>query len=486
MSPRKKVVLYNPKAVFHDMPLALMAIGSALDTERFEVVIVDTRIEEKGHEKLLREAENAICVGMTVLTGAPIRDALEAGRKLKARFPEIPLIWGGWHASLFPKETLIDEATIDITVQGQGEETFRELVDELILSITKNGRGNTASLNRTALEGINGITFRKEGLPFQTPARVLRDMNELPGVNYDLIDVEPYFKAKGRRQLDYISSTGCFFRCTFCADPFVFKRNWTAISPERMGKELAHWVEKFSVTDVNFQDETFFTYRDRSMAIAEAFLNRMPGVSWAATMRADQCHRMKEEDFSLLARSGLRRLLIGVESGSQEMMDWLKKDIRIEYVWEAAERCGRYGIHVIFPFIVGFPGESDASVLASLSMAAQLRQIHPGFTTPVFYFKPYPGAGITTDLSAGGYQLPQSLEAWADFDYIGSSGPWVTEAKYRMVENFKFYNRLAGGNRKGLAMPFQKLAQWRLSKKMFGFPAEKKLVEWLMPGPELS
>lgn len=473
---RQKILLYNPEAVFYDMPLALLAIGSALDPARYEVVIVDARVEPNAHAKAVEVAREAVCMGVTVLTGRPLRDALAATRKVRAACPSLPIVWGGWHPSLFGREILVQESTVDVTVQGQGEETFRELVEHF-------GIG-------APLDGVAGICFREKtgsGGIRQNPARVLMDMNFLPQVNYDLIDAEPYFRAKKRRQFDYISSTGCRFRCTFCADPQVFNRKWTAIEPDRLGEEFGRWHRKFGFTDVNFQDETFFTKRSRVVGVAEEFLRRDLNITWAGTMRADQGFRLTDEEFALVKRSGLRRVLVGVESGSQEMMDWLKKDIKMEQVWHVAEQCKRLGIEVIFPFIVGFPGESEASFRASLDMAKRLRAMSPGFTTPIFYFKPYPGSAITQEVVRQGYVLPKTLDEWADFDYVGgSSGPWVSAERFRLVERFKFYNKAAFRRASWLTAPVQWLARQRMRFDFFEWPVEKFLAERLLPQQQLS
>ncbi|MBL7803489.1 MAG: radical SAM protein, partial [Saprospiraceae bacterium] len=210
-------------------------------------------------------------------------------------------------------------------------------------------------------------------------------------------------------------------------------------------------------------------------------------ITWAGTMRADQGFRLSDEEFALVKKSGLRRVLVGVESGSQEMMDWLKKDIKMEQVWHVAEQCKRLGIEVIFPFIVGFPGESDKSFKASLDMAKKLRAMSPGFTTPVFYFKPYPGSQITQEVVAQGYQLPRTLEEWADFDYVGgSSGPWVSEERYRLVERFKFYNKAAFRRTGWWLRPLQTIARLRMRHDYFGWPIEKYLADRLLPRQQLS
>src|SRR5690606_20831441 len=105
-------------------------IGSNLDPQRYEVKIIDGRIDPDPLKTVLAETRDALCLGISVLTGAPIRDALQVSRQVKAARPDLPVIWGGWHTSLFSTETL-DEPSIDITVQGQGEETFAEIVEAL-------------------------------------------------------------------------------------------------------------------------------------------------------------------------------------------------------------------------------------------------------------------------------------------------------------------------------------------------------------------
>lgn len=468
---RQKVVLYNPDAVFHTMPLSLVAVGSSLDPARYDVRVIDGRLERDPVSRVLSEIDDALCLGISVLTGAPIRDALRISRAAKERRPDLPVVWGGWHPSLFPLDTLA-EPSVDITVQAQGEETFRELVE-----CFAEGADYT---------GVRGISTRVDGKPRRNPPRQLTDMNQFPEYNYDLIPVEQYFQLKGERQLDYISSTGCFFRCAFCADPFVYNRRWVALSPERIGEETERLWRRYRFTDLSFQDETFFTYPKHVTAIAEEFLNRGVQFTWTATLRADQAHRISDEMFGQCVRSGLRRVMIGVESGSQQMLDWLTKDITIEQIFEAAEMCVRHNVGAIFPFIVGFPGETDESVRDSLAMIKRLRAMSPEFETPVFYFKPYPGSRITADVVNNGYQLPSTLEEWADFDFIGSSGPWVTQEKQEMVERFKFYNRFAWGPETWPRRALQKVARWRCARDFYAFPIEKAVIERIKPLPRLS
>lgn len=193
-------------------------------------------------------------------------------------------------------------------------------------------------------------------------------------------------------------------------------------------------------------------------------------------MRANQGDQLTDEEFAILAKSGLRRVLVGVESGTQEMMDWLKKDIKIEQVLAAARKCLKYKIGTQFPVIVGFPGETEEAFRASLAFAIRLGQMSDHFDIPIFYFKPYPGSDITNKAVADGYKLPETLDEWADFDYMHSVSPWMSNDRFRLAENVKFYLRLSQTQRKTLK-PFKWLSRQRLNSGFYGLPFEKWLKD---------
>jgi len=472
-SGRAKIVLYNPRAVFFTMPLALLAIGSELDPERYEVVIVDGRLETDPESAVCAAVPGALCFGVTVLTGAPISDALSVSRAVKRMRPDLPVVWGGWHPSMFARECLL-ESCVDVTVRGQGEETFAEIVERLTA-----GR---------SLEGCLGCTVRlADGSIVENPSRSLAPVDRFRAHDYRLIPVERYFELKGKRQLDYISSQGCNFRCAFCSDPFVYGRKWVGLEPARMALRLKELWERYRFDDVNFQDETFFTRASRVATFAERLTDTGIRISWAATMRADQGVRLPDEVWARCRQSGLRRLLVGVESGSDEMLRRIRKDIRIEQVFRTVDSMLKYGIAGHFPFIVGFPDESDASIQATLECAKRLRALSPDFQTPIYYFKPYPGSELVRDAVDRGFRLPATLEAWSQFDYVaGLPGPWVSPEKFRLIERFKFFQELAWKRVSRGEGLLQQLARYRCSRNEYRWPVEMLLMQWLVPAERLS
>jgi radical SAM superfamily enzyme YgiQ (UPF0313 family) len=474
MNPsRRKVVLYNPRSVFYTMPLALLAVGSELDPARYEVVIIDGRLDPDAENSVARALVGAVCLGVTVLTGAPLADALTVSRAAKVAHPTMPIVWGGWHPSMFGKECL-RESCVDVTVQAQGEATFVDIVQRLC-----DGR---------SLEGCAGCMYRRaDGSVHVNPPRALLPLDRFRPHDYDLIDVERYYQLKGKRQLDYISSQGCNFRCAFCSDPFVYGRKWVGIDPGSMVAKLRSLWEKYRFDDLNFQDETFFTKRERIRSMAQQIVDSGMRFTWAATMRADQGVRLPDEVWQLCKQSGLRRLLVGVESGDEAMLKRIKKDVTLDEVFHTAARMRDLGIAGIFPFIVGFPDETDTSVDATIACAKRLRAMSEEFDTPIFYFKPYPGSAIVTEAVARGFQLPDTIAEWSQFDYVaGQPGPWVSAEKYQLIERFKFFLDLASQRRERRVTLLQRIAKVRCKRDEYRFPIEMRVMQWLWPAEKLS
>ncbi len=462
MSGRPRIVLYNPRADFHTLPLALLAVASAVDRRQFAVQIVDGRLEADPVAAVLDAVDGALCLGVTALTGAPLRDALRVTRAVKARFPHCPVIWGGWHPSLFPVETL-REAGVDATVQGQGERVLAAVADRLTAGVP--------------LAGLPGCTTTSpDGAIATTPARPPEDVNRFPAVDYSLVPVEAYFARKRQRQVDYVSSQGCRFRCGFCADPTVYGRSWSGLDPERVGEELAALVRAYGATDVAFQDETFFTHASRVTGIADQLLRRDVRVTWMATMRADQGARLPLDVFTQCRRAGLRRVMVGLESGSQPMLDWMQKDAQVEQAFTLADKCRATGIAVLCNLIVGFPGESDESVAATLNVAKRLRRMGPQFQIAVFYYRPYPGTAITEGLARAGVPLPASLDAWAAIDDPAYTSPWVDAKKRAFVDGFTFYQRIAWAESSVWRAPLQAIARWRCARDWYRWPVERRVL----------
>jgi radical SAM superfamily enzyme YgiQ (UPF0313 family) len=261
----------------------------------------------------------------------------------------------------------------------------------------------------------------------------------------------------------------------------VYGRSWFGLEAMRVGTELERLWHRHGFTDVGFQDETFFTHANRVLAIAEEILRRDLRFTWMATMRADQGARLDEAVLTACRHSGLRRVMIGLESGSQQMLDWMKKDAKLEQVFVSAEKCRRHGIAVLFNLIVGFPDEPPESILATLDVAKTLRAFGPDFQVSLFFYRPYPGSAITDGLARRGHPLPRSLKEWAAVEENGSRSPWVDDHKRALIERFGFYQRIGWARSTPWRAPLQAVARWRCRRDLYALPIEKAIVEWMRP-----
>ncbi len=466
---RPIVILYNPVAPYYTIPLQFLALASVIDPERFDVRIIDARIEKSAHHAHRKVAEllpRALCLGVSVITGTPIRDAMSVSAMARKLSPRVPVVWGGWHPSIFPEQCL-REGGAEYCVFGQGELTFAELLDAL-----DSGRGGG---------GIEGLAYMSDGVFVQNPERKFADINSFPPYDYDLVPLERYFELKKMRQIDFYSSQGCPYRCGFCADPYVYNRRWSGLKGPRMLSDVFAAVTRYGVRDVLFQDENFFANRNRVREFCEGVVAEGGRFSWAATSRADQIAPLDDETLSSAARANLRKVMIGAESGSQEMLDLMKKDTLAEEAVISAEKLARHKIGAAFGFIVGFPEERFTETLKTLDVIKRIKRIDRTFEFNIFFFTPYPGTDLYEYIVKKGYRVPRTLAEWSDIDFIMYSGYWVSKEEREYVERFKFYAKIATELRapRLLSAPVRGLAAQRVRRDFYKLPVEKEIINFV-------
>lgn len=457
-----KVLLYNPRAEGHVLPLALVHIASMVP--EFDVRILDGRIELTPEATLADHSEDAICLGVTVLTGKPILDALRASRAAKRRNPRLPVIWGGWHPSLLAEQCLASP-WVDICVIGQGEETFRDLVLRLSTG--------------ASIDSVPGIVFKRDGEVVKNPPRPFQNVTAFPRADFGLLDMEAYFKFRGVRRLDYCSSQGCPFECSFCADPMVYNQRWSGLPAERVVAEIAELKQRYRLEQVFFNDDNFFTDLKRAEGVARGFIERGLDLKWFGTGRADLLRRLTPEQFALMRESGCYKVNVGAESGSPDILKSIKKGTLVEEVLEAAEKLHKAGIGARFSFIAGFPQEPPAALADTYRTVKAIRSINGGFETPIYFYAPYPGTELSKRMPAAGFEPPARLEDWENVDLDHSIGPWISEPVRKFVPRYNFYLRHAfdEGSRSLGKRAARQLARLRVRFDFYRFDFERRLVD---------
>jgi len=435
-------------------PLGTLSIAGYLESKSIPILHIDQRVEKKSQQIIRNCIRNgANCVAMGFGTGPQIKHVIELSESIKKEFPNFPVIWAGWHPSILVKQTLEHDA-VDIIVKGQGEVTMFELVQCL--------------RKDSSYEDLEGIAYKMNGEIFNNPDRKLEDLNNMPPMAYHLIDFKNYPGPPNRRSSpkdrfsNFRSSQGCPWRCAYCADPLVFNRRWTSLSPERTVDELENLSKKYGITYVDFVDDTFIVNKKITIAFAKEMIRRKVPIKWSANVRTGSIARLEQEELNLLHEAGCDLLHPGVEATTQDMLNYINKDEKNENTLIAAKKLKKADIAGLYAFMVSFPEEPDDMVIKTFTMVRNLKKINPNNIMPVNFFVPYPGNILYERSKLKGFKPPTKLIEWNDFGTrLGLATPWLTKKVRNEVMQLDKYLLPA-------AYP-SRLLKYRMNNSSFGF-----------------
>ena len=352
-------------------------------------------------------------VGITSLTGPAILDGILVSRLAKEFGAQV--VWGGTHASLMPEQT-IENPYIDFVVIKEGEETFKELLDAIECH-----RG---------FAGILGLAYKENGHIQVNPERpFLADLDVLPMPAWDLVRVDRYLYryGKSRRKLVLVTSRGCLFRCSFCYVIDFHNRKYRGRSPGRILEEVDYLQKNFGVDAVRFDDDLFVIDRLRLREFCNWIDRKDIPLTWESNCRADQ---VNAHFLDTVVRGKCHRLTFGLESGSERILKFLKKDLRVEQVRRAFELLRGTRIRTAASFLVGIPTETRADVHESIALAEDIRAHHTHF----YPYVPFPGSPLAEYCVANGLiQYPARLEDWGDFQYARSDHAVFSEDELKSL-----------------------------------------------------
>lgn len=470
MPRRKKVVLFYPPYDGPPLgaPLCMLALASPLLEAGFEVVLVDNLRSPDFEEAILRETEDALCLGISVLTGPMIGSAVRIAKRVKKDRPRLPIILGGWHPSLVPEQTLKPDF-VDAVVRGQGELTLLELAQRLA--------------EGQSWHGIRGLSFKDaDGVHHETE-RPVANINDLPAPAYHLAEVDLYASSTGVRQLAYASSVGCPYACNYCTDMVFYKRRFNAYRADRVVSDLADLVPRYGIQEVALLDSNFLVDIKRAVAIARGIVASGVKFHWDFQASTDFVARMSEDDVRLLGESGVNHMGFGTESASKDVLILMnKKHERVEDMIDTARKSELAGIHVTFNVILGYPGETEEDRQHTFRVMSDIARQYWNVSFSPNIFTPYPGIPIWPQLKEMGLREPQSLEEWEILALGHNVLPWLQGEDLRRLrrslEYFLLNNQirkatkrsawLRQGFRRALGAP----VRWRISKNRYSFPWE--------------
>ncbi len=396
-----KVALINPaqSTKYAQPPMGLALIAAVLERAGYQVTILEANVLKLQPEDVVPMVTDADVVGLTAMTPT-IGAAISIARHLKQANPDLTIILGGAHATLLPEETLAAAPEIDIVVRGEGEQTIIELLHGLE--------------HKQPLDDIPGITYREDGTVISTAARSTTiDLDSLPFLAYHLLPRQRYKPHPPHgRALPFatiITSRGCPYRCSYCSKP-IFGDKFRGQSPERVVEEVAYYKENFSIKELAFYDDVFTLNKKRAYAIADEIIRRRLKIHWTCEARVNL---VDKELLRHIKHAGCYSIAYGIESGSQEILNTLDKDISLEQVEEAVRLSREVDLQTIGYFMIGSPGESPETIRRTIQFAKKLKLDFTQFAITT----PFPGTKLYNLYLDG---RKDDNIPWESFVYAGS------------------------------------------------------------------
>ena len=409
------------------MPLSILTLAPELKKRGYSVVLIDERIDRHALSKLEASLDRALCVGISSMTGYQIQGGIAAAKRVRQR-SDVPVVWGGWHVSLLPEES-IKSPHVDILVRGQGEKTFAALVQAI------EEKGN--------LKEIPGITFKNGEEIFSTPDPAIISLDELDPMPYDLIDINRYHP-----HFSYLSSIGCPMSCGFCADAVVYKRKWKGMNAFRLTEEIARLSKKLSwrIRSVYFIDNNFFVDPERVRIFCDALVKRGIRITWEALGHPRQLAKLDEGFYQLLKQSGCYRILIGAESGSQTILDYINKKASVDDILLFVKRCKEHQIIPVLSFMCGFPKSPIDDLKETVLFINEAKRVNRNTKIKLFFFTPYPGSFLYQEAIQNGFRPPTSLEDWSGYTLNIRNMPYLDPGYEKLAVWFteRYFPKITG------------------------------------------
>ena len=341
-------------------------------------------------------------------------------------FPGIPIIAGGEHITADYEQVFKDCPDITACALGEGEETLIHLIDILASG------GDIGE--------VSGIVYKNaDGELFPTPPRKrIRELDDIPWPDWSTVPLENYhsnglgMSAVRGRNMPMLLSRGCPFECTFCSNPTMWGRKWSARDPEDVVKEIKHYISEFDINHIEFYDLTAVIQKKWMMAFTNELIKADLGVSWAMPS-GTRSEALDAEVLRNIKISNCIGITYAPESGSEDTLVSIKKKVKLDNMMASMREAVKAGLLVKANIVIGFPGQTMSEVWETYILIVKMAWIGV-HDVPVFPFVPYPGSELFRHLVQEGEIDPESEDyhlflAGNVFNEISSMKSWSEHIK---------------------------------------------------------
>ncbi|MBS0419218.1 MAG: B12-binding domain-containing radical SAM protein [Proteobacteria bacterium] len=486
MTMLKHVLLINPTITSRRsarFPLAVLNLSAAL-AGRYASSIIDGNIDRDFVTTALRTLAggHVDAVGLSVMGGPQLRSAILVSKAIRARFPGVPIIWGGHFPSICA-EPALNEPYVDYAIRGQGEETLVALLDVLF------------GVSSERLDNIAGLSWRSQERVVHNPGRAFSTAGLGRSLPYDRLTNPRAYLGRtflGNRTTGFQAALGCRFRCTFCGVASMF-RGKTALPPaERLEHELRHLQRHFGADSVQFFDHNFFDREEDTVPLLEV-LSRLQ-LPWWCFARADALLNLSESSWALVRKSRLRMAYIGAESPSDWLLHDVRKGTRTDQTLEAVEICRRNDVIPELSFMLAPPQDPEGETERTFDFIRQVKRLHPKTEIMLYIYAPLPPApgkpnpqvqkavSALSDTDGKPLVFPTTADGWAQQKWLSywchTDAPWLTPALRERIRDFTTVLGCRFPTITDVRSPswgkaaLQALASWRYRFERYGRPWE--------------
>ena len=523
----KKILLIQPRhgiwdGIFIRFPESILTIAAMPHKMGYDVKILDCRVTDDW-EKILKEYlkdGSPICVGITALTGPAIKDLLSSIKIIKEFDKNIPIIFGGVHATLLPEQSLAHEG-IDVVVKGEADYTFFEIVkvfektqlDEVMKSDLLNNikgiyyckkisNGNGSSFEYPGDKKAEELTIKNphtksdhENIVFTGNSPLVMDLDALPDTPYDLLDLPKYNAVDlgNGVSASFQTSRGCPFACKFCGNEVLQERKMRTISVKKLVAKIKMLQTKYGYNSFLFVDDLTIAGRKHFVEFCTALSEIRPPIAWESTgIRANLISKLNKDDIKLLWASGCKALDVGIESGSERMLKHIQKADTKENMLIANKIIADLPFTTKYTFIVGYPTETDEERNETVEFYLQLKEDNPNIFPMFFVYLPIVGTGLYNEIVANKqFKQPKTLEDWINIDstsWFYKHENWMPNSRRREISQIMISSLFCSDRAKikfttalgKLAFSlYHPIAKARFKYKFFKLPIESYAISGL-------
>lgn len=496
-----KVLLFNPQSAVakHRVPNSIMNIAASIDGQQ-EWVIVDGNRDPDPFTKIKAYLLTGSYkyIGITVMPGPQLKQAVPVSKKIKQAFPNITIIWGGYFPTSHYK-VVLESGYVDFVINGPGDHAFPELVRALE--------------NNTPYEFIRNLIYKTaDNKIVKTTKEELIEQDTLPALPYDklhqLYPMRQYLGKTylGHRTLAYHSSIGCPFTCSFCAVVPTYEARWKAKSAETVYRDIKYIKDRWGADAIEFHDNNFFVSEKRVVAFAK--LIQSENMKWWGMARIDTMSKFSDETLRLIRDAGCKIIFFGAESGNDKVLKQLDKGGTQsgDQIIQFAERLKKFDIIPEYSFVLGVPAPTPEEVMDQIDFdikfIKKIKAVNPDTEIVLYTYSPVPteGSDLYEQVLASGFSFPQKLEDWISpqwekFDLRKNPlTPWLTPEMIDKIRNFEtvlngYYPTVSDIRLNTLKRKMVKLLSGiRYKTSFYYYPYEIKLLHrlWKYRQPEIQ